>query len=42
MIITIAKKAVEAEMMIKDLFRERGHDFGSESDEVWMIGLGSN
>lgn len=31
---TIAKKAAEAEMMIiKDLFGERGHDFGSEGDE---------
>lgn len=38
----IAKKAAEAEMMIKDLFGERGYDLGSESDEVWMIALGSN
>lgn len=29
-------------MMIKDLFGERGHDFGSEGDEFWMIALGCN
>ena len=37
-----SKEAAEAEMMIKDLFGEKGHDFGSESDEFWMIALGSN